>query len=111
MVSLLPSPHNLRAYEELGVKWEHFPMTRGEATAVLADLFPALRVWLSGGECVLVHQEELGDLVQGVMAGYLVYAALVPSPAEAISIVERITQRQMGPPGRELVAAARELAR
>ena len=110
VVSLLPSPHNLRAYEELGVKWEHFPMTRADAVTVLADLFPALRVWLSSGEQVLVHQEELGDLVQGVMAGYLVYAALVPSPAEAISIVERITQRQMGPPGRELVAAAAELA-
>src|SRR5205807_4068079 len=41
VVSLLPSPHNLRAYEELGVKWEHFPMTRGEAPAVLADLLPA----------------------------------------------------------------------
>jgi hypothetical protein len=34
---------------------------------------------------------------------------LVPSPAEAISIVERITQRQMGPPGRELVGAAAAL--
>ena len=110
VVSLLASPHNLRAYEELGVKWEHFPMSRADAVTVLADLYPALRVWLSGGERVLVHQEELGDLVQGVMAGYLVYASLVPSPAETISIVERITQRQMGPPGRELVAIAAELA-
>ena len=69
-------------------------MSRADAATTLADLYPALRVWLTGGEQVLVHQEELGDLVQGVMAGYLVYAALVPSPAEAISIVERITQRQ-----------------
>ena len=110
VVSLLPSPHNLRAYDEFGVKWEHFPMSRGEAATVLTDLYPALRVWLSGGERVLVHQEELGDMIQGVVAGYLVYASLVPSPAEAISIVERITQRQMGPPGRELVGAAAELA-
>ena len=107
---MLPSPHNLRAYDEFGVKWEHFPMSRGEAATVLTDLYPALRVWLSGGERVLVHQEELGDMIQGVVAGYLVYASLVPSPAEAISIVERITQRQMGPPGRELVGAAAELA-
>jgi hypothetical protein len=109
VVSLLPSPHNLRAYEELGVKWEHFPMAKAEAAAVLADLYPALRVWLGSGEQVLIHQEELGDLVQGVMGGYLVYASLVPSPAEAISIVERITQRQMGPPGRELVGVAATL--
>jgi hypothetical protein len=109
VVSLLASPHNLRAYEELGVKWEHFPMARADAATVLAELYPAVRGWLGAGERVLVHQEELGDTIQGVMAGYLVYAALVPSPAEAISIVERITQRQMGPPGRELVGVAVEL--
>ena len=40
------------------------------------------------------------------MAGYLVYAGLVPVPAEAISVVERINQRQMGPQGREVVAQA-----
>jgi len=110
VVSLLPSPHNLHAYEELGVQWEHFPLaSHADAAAALGDIYPALRGWLGAGERVLVHQEELGDRVQGVMAGYLVYAGLVPSPAEAISIVERITQRQMGPPGRELVAAAVEL--
>jgi hypothetical protein len=109
VVSLLASPHNLRAYEELGVKWEHFPMQRAETSTVLAELYPAVRGWLGAGERVLVHQEELGDTIQGVMAGYLVYAALVPFPAEAISIVERITQRQMGPPGRELVGVAAEL--
>ena len=73
---------------------------------LLGDLYPALRGWLSMGDRVLVHQEELGDRIQGVMAGFLVYGALVPSPAEAISIVERITSRQMGPPGRELVSIA-----
>ena len=110
VVSLLPSPHNLHAYEELDVHWEHFPLaplaSHGDAATVLADLYPALRGWLSAGERVLVHQEELGDRIQGVMAGYLVYGGLVPSQAEAISIVERITSRQMGPPGRELVSIA-----
>ena len=84
-------------------------MQRADASTVLAELYPAVRGWLGAGERVLVHQEELGDTIQGVMAGYLVYAALVPSPAEAISIVERITQRQMGPSGRELVGVAATL--
>jgi len=107
VVSLLPSPHNLHAYEELGVHWEHFPLaSHADAGALLGDLYPALRGWLSMGDRVLVHQEELGDRIQGVMAGFLVYGALVPSAAEAISIVERITSRQMGPPGRELVSIA-----
>jgi hypothetical protein len=53
-----------------------------------------------------MHQEELGDRLQGVLAGYLVFAGLVPEPAEAISVVERINQRQMGPQGRQVVAQA-----
>ena len=42
----------------------------------------------------------------GVVAGYLVWSGMVPSSAHAISIVEQINSRQMGPPGRELVAIA-----
>jgi hypothetical protein len=38
-----------------------------------------------------------------------VWSGLVKSPAQAISIVERINQRQMGPVGRELVAVAQAL--
>ncbi len=76
---------------------------------MLADLYPRLRAWLATGEKVLIHQEELGDVVQGVVAGYLVYAELVPSSAQAISIIEQINQRQMGPTGRELVAVAAAL--
>ena len=107
VVSLLLSPHNLHSYEELGVTGEHVPFPHhADAQAVLGDFYPRLRDWLGAGEKVLVHQEELGDLVQGVVAGYLVYAELVPSPAQAISIIEQINQRQMGPPGRELVAVA-----
>src|SRR5207302_1137668 len=73
VVSLLASPHNLHAYEELGVPFEHFPLPpTADARAVLGELYPAMRGWLGAGEKVLVHQEELGDRVQGVMAGYLV---------------------------------------
>ena len=111
VVSLLASPHNLHAYEELGVPSEHFPLPpTADSRAVLGELYPAMRGWLAAGEKLLVHQEELGDRVQGVMAGYLVYGRLVPSAAQAISILERINQRQMGPAGRELVAVAAELA-
>jgi len=110
VVSLLTSPHNLHAYDELGVKWEHLPLDpHGDTAALLTELYPRLRDWLAAGERVLVHQEELGDHVQGVVAGYLVWAKLLASPAQAIAIVEQITQRQMGPAGRELVATARRI--
>ncbi len=111
VVSLLSSPHNLHAYEELGVAAEHVPFgTHDDTRAVLADLLPRLQSWLASGEKVLLHQEELSDRLQGVAAGYLVFAGLVPEGARAISIVEQINQRQMGPPGRELVAEAGALA-
>ena len=74
VVSLLTSPHNLHAYDELGVKWEHLPLDpHGDTAALLTELYPRLRDWLAAGERVLVHQEELGDHVQGVVAGYLVW--------------------------------------
>ena len=110
VVTLLVSPHNLHAYDELGVAWEHIPLgVHDDERAVLAELYPKLREWLGAGERLLLHQEELGDRVQGVVAGYLVWAGLVPSPAQSISIVERINQRQMGPAGRQLVTVAEEL--
>jgi len=107
VVSLLASPHILHAYEELDVAWEHVAMgPHADIRAVLGVLYPKVREWLGHGDKLLVHQEELGDRLQGVLAGYLVYAGLVPVPAEAISVVERINQRQMGPQGREVVAQA-----
>jgi len=111
VVSLLTSPHNLHAYAELGVVSEHVPLgAHDDAHAVLADLFGRLAKWLGSGEKILIHQEELGDRLQGVVAGYLVWSGLVKSPAQAISIVERINSRQMGPVGRELVAVAAAMA-
>ena len=110
VVSLLGSPHNLHAYDELGVAWEHIPLRLHEdPQPVLAELYPKLAGWIDKEEKVLLHQEELSDRLLGVVAGYLLYAGLVPVPAQAISIVEQINSRQMGPPGRQLVAMARTL--
>lgn len=110
VISLLASPHNLHAYDELALPWEHVPLgPPADAPAVLASLYPRVSGWLAEGERLLVHQEELGDRVQGVIAGYLVFSALVPAPPQAIAIVERINQRQMGPEGREIVAHAAAL--
>jgi hypothetical protein len=110
VVSLLASPHNLHAYDELGVAWEHIPLRpHGDAHAFLGELYPKLAEWGAKEEKVLLHQEELSDRLLGVVAGYLLYAGKVGAPEQAIAIVEQINQRQMGPPGRELVALARAL--
>ena len=111
VVSLLPSPHNLHAYDELGMGWSHVPFgPHDEPGAVLADLYGRLREWLGAGERVLIHQEELNDRLMGVVAGYLRWSGLVPSGPQAITAVEQMLHRQMGPPGRELVALVPGLA-
>ena len=111
VVSLLPSPHNLHAYDELGVTWSHVPFgPHDDAAMVLGDLYGQLKEWLAAGERLLVHQEELGDRLMGVVAGYLRWSGMVPSGPQAIAVVERILGRQMGPAGRELVALAPSLA-
>ena len=46
----------------------------------------------------------------GVVAGYLRWSGMVPDGPQAITVVEQILHRQMGPDGRELVAIAPELA-
>lgn len=110
VVSLLGSPHNLHAYDELGVDWSHLPFgSTADARVVLTDLFEHLDTWFEGNEQVLVHQEELGDRLMGTMAAYLLHRKLLPSPPHAIAIVERIMHRQMGTPGREVVAIAATL--
>jgi hypothetical protein len=107
VVSLLPSPHNLHAYDEMDVTWSHIPFgPHDDPAVVLADLYARLKYWLADGERVLLHQEELGDRLMGVVAGYLRWSGMVPSGPQAIAVVEKILARQMGPSGRELVAMA-----
>jgi hypothetical protein len=109
VVSLLPSTHNLHAYAELGMAYAHVPLPPGVTPQQLADLYGRLQEWLRSGERILLHQEEFGDVVMGVLAGYLLYAGLLKSGPQAIAVVEELTQRPMGAAGRELVAMTLEL--
>jgi len=107
VVTLIPSPHNLHNYDELGVAWRHLPFgVHDDAVTVIKTLFPELASMLAAGGKVLVHQDELSDRVAGLMAGYLLWAEVVPMAPQATSVVERLLSRQMGPLGRNLVAMA-----
>jgi hypothetical protein len=105
VVSLLPSTHNLHAYDELRVPWSHLPFApHDDPRQVLKELYSHIHEWMAAGERVLIHQEELGDRLMGVVAGYLLWAGLVGSGPQSVAVIERILGRQMGPSGRELVA-------
>jgi hypothetical protein len=110
VISLLPSPHNLHNYDELGVVWLHRPFAPGDnPRAMLESFYPELREMLRTGGKVVVHRAELGDPVIGLMAGYLLWTGMVPQGPRAISIMEQITQRGMGPVGRQMVALAKDV--
>ncbi|MDA8312380.1 MAG: hypothetical protein M0Z46_17585 [Actinomycetota bacterium] len=110
IVSLLPSPHNLHAYDDEHLAHAHFPLVAGgDPRLVLADCYHELDEALCRGERVLVHREELGDLVTGAAAGFLVWTGRVPSEPQAIALVEHLVGHQMGSAGRELVVAAAAL--
>jgi hypothetical protein len=110
IVTLLPSPHNLHAYDELGMTYSHVPFApTDDARVVLKELYARLHEWIAAGERLLIHQEELSDRLIGTVGGYLVAMKIIDSDAQAIMIMERLTARQMGPTGRELVALAADL--
>lgn len=112
IISLLPSPHNLHAYEELDVAYRHVPFaSTDDAATFLGGLYPYLRAQLADGDRLLVHDDELGDRVTGTLAGYLVYTGMVPETHKAITVIEHLVHRQLGPEGRELVAVAAALPR
>lgn len=107
VISVVPSPANLHNYDELGVKWQHRPFgNHDDAAAYLSTFYPELRDLLAAQAQVLIHGEELGDRLSGIIAGYLVWSGLLPTGPRAISLTERLVQRQLGPVGRELVTVA-----
>lgn len=106
VISTIPAPHNLHNYDELGVVWRHRPFDDDDRSGYEARLFVELRGLLEAGARVLVHGEELGDRVCGLIAGYLLWVGLLDDAPTTVTVVERLTGRQLGPLGRELVAVA-----
>ena len=105
IISLLPSNHNLHAYEERNLPCAHFPLVSNvDVSEILAELYPALLYWLRNGERLLMHQEELGERIAGVVAGFLCWSGVLPEPPRAISATEQLFKRQMGSAGRTIVA-------
>jgi hypothetical protein len=106
LLSVLDSPHNLHAYEEAGIPHAHTPIgRRDEWPERLPELYATLAGWLQDpNEKVLIHHEEFGDRLLGVLAGYLLYTGLVAEGPHAVVVIEKITGRQLGATAREIVA-------
>ena len=112
VVSLLPSPHNLAAYEDEELEWAHYPMSKAaDPRSVLLDLYGDLADSVAQRRRVLVHQDELGDRVMGTMAGFLVWSDRLSTGPQAVALMEQVVGHAMGSEGRELVVVAELLPR
>lgn len=104
IVSLLGSPHNLHAYDEIGVAWAHFPFEEGDDVKLsLVPMYEQVSKWILTGDKIIMHQEDVSDLFMGVLSGFLLHNKFVTTVPDAIMVIERIIGRQMGPEGRQIV--------
>ena len=106
LLSVLDSPHNLHAYDEAGIPHAHLPIGRhDEWPERLPALYATLATWLADpNERILIHHEEFGDRLLGVLSGYLLYSGLVAEGPHAVVVIEKITGRQLGAMAREIVS-------
>ena len=110
VISIIPAPHNLHNYEELGVSSRHRPFNAEDLDAWLRSLLPrAARAAQGNGTKVVVHGEEVGDRIVGIMGGYIRWAGLVDDDTAAITITERIAGRQLDPFARNVILGATRL--
>ena len=86
VISLIPTPHNLHNYDELGVKYLHRPFSPvDDPREVLGSLYPELRGLLVAGTKVIMHIEEVSDRLAGVVGGYIRWSGLVTDAPTAIA--------------------------
>ena len=85
IVSLIPSPHNLHNYDDLEMPYVHWPFADAEmGSGRLGELYHEIADRLDRGERLIVHREEMGDMICGLVAGYVLWVGLVPDPPRAI---------------------------
>ena len=107
LYSLIAGSHNLHNYEELGMPFRHRPWPAHDQLAQYMEvLFTEIQGAMTAGLQVLVHKEEVGERLCGLMAAYLLWAGLVQTGPQVTALAERIFQQRLGPHGRELVEIA-----
>ncbi len=85
VVSLMPTRHNLAAYEAAGLGWRHVPVGRaGDAPAALEELLALLRRELRGRGAVAVHGDRRTGLPAALCAAHL-HEARGEDPAAALA--------------------------
>ncbi len=110
VISLQPGD-DLSGYDELGVRWKHWPLSpAGELEASLSVIYNELQRLIRSDSPILIHMEEVSDRLAGFIGGYLVYTGMVPEISESIQLTEKLMERPLGPAGRQMVTTAHKIA-
>ncbi|MFM8906984.1 MAG: hypothetical protein ACKOIZ_05100, partial [Actinomycetota bacterium] len=72
------------------------------------NFFTELNALLSAGNRTIVHAEEVGDQVVSIMGAYLRWLGVVNEPTDAVTLIERLTNRALEPASRALIFRAHE---
>jgi hypothetical protein len=110
VISTIAAPHNLHAYEELNMPYRHRPFGGiDDANLFLRSFYKELQTMLAKDMKLVIHAEEVGDRILGIMGGYIRWSGMVDDPSQAIIITERIGGRQLDTWARELILGVHEL--
>ena len=108
--SLIPAPHNLHNYDELGLHYLHRPFTGTDDLGHwLKAFYTELHGMLEASTKVIAHNESVDDRIIGIMGGYIRWSGMVEDPNMAINLTERIAKRQLDPFAREVILMASDL--
>lgn len=104
VVSLMSGNQNQAAYEVATLRVFHYPIEDDLEPEEVDKVFRVLDAAMDyPGASVLVHRELIGDLLVGLMGGYLVHSGLIKDPIVATSVIQEISGRPLGPEGRGLI--------
>lgn len=105
-ISIIQAPHNLHNYDELNLPYRHRPFRGDDRDAWLGPFYRELDEVLRQGSKVIVHGDEVGDRLVGIMGGYIRWSGLVDDPTRAIEVTERLTGRKLDPWARDVIMSA-----
>ena len=110
VVSIIAAPHSLHAYDELHLPFRHRPLSGADdLDAWLRVFYTELRDLINKEAKIVIHAEEVGDRLVGIMGGYIRWSQMLEDSSQAIQITEHISGRQLDTWSRELILRVHEL--
>ena len=96
-------------YDDLNLAYRHRPFKADELEPWLRSFYREIDDLMKAGAKLIVHGEELGDRLVGIMGGYIRWAGLVDDDTQAITVTERLAGRQLDPFARNVILLAPKL--